>query len=135
MRNEISREIPLSDLRIKHKELTMKKIILTISLIIVAGLGAVYLTSAFLFGNTRYFYTQIDNSKYTISIQKDKTYYTYRLTAYDENGKEHEWSFDTLRELRSLAYLKLETSAMGVINWEEIQWSEIPQPAQEKLVQ
>ena len=111
----------------------MKKVIITVSITIVLALGAVFVASSFMFGNRSYFYTQIDNSKYTISQQKDKTYYTYRLISYDENGNEREWSFDTLRELRALAYLKLETSAMGVINWEEVQWSEIPGPAQEKL--
>lgn len=111
----------------------MKKVIIAVSVTIVLALGAVFVASSFLFGNRSYFYTQIDNSKYTISQQKDKTYYTYRLTTYDENGKERELSFDTLRELRSLAYLKLETSAIGVINWEEVQWSEIPYSAQEKL--
>lgn len=111
----------------------MKKVIITVIISIILVLAAVFVVSSFLFGNKSYFYTQIDNSKYTISQQKDKTYYTYRLTAYDENGKEREWSFDTLRELRSLAYLKLETSAMGVINWEEVQWSEIPAAAQAKL--
>ena len=111
----------------------MKKVIITVIISIILALAAVFVVSSFLFGNKSYFYTQIDNTKYTVSHQKDKTYYTYRLTAYDEDGKEHEWSFDTLRELRSLAYLKLETSAMGVINWEEVQWSEIPSAAQEKL--
>lgn len=111
----------------------MKKVIITVIISIIFVLAAVFVASSFMFGNRSYFYTQIDNSKYTISQQKDKTYYTYRLTAYDENGKESELSFDTLRELRGLAYLKLETSTMGVINWEEVQWSEIPRSAQEKL--
>ena len=111
----------------------MKKVIITVIISIIFALAAVFVASSFLFGNRSYFYTQIDNTKYTVSHQKDKTYYTYQLTAYDENGKESELSFDTLRELRSLAYLKLETSTMGVINWEEVQWSEIPAAVQEKL--
>lgn len=111
----------------------MKKIIITVIISIILALVAVFVASSFLLGNESYFYTQIDNSKYTISHQKNNTYYSYILTSYDENGSKRELKFDTLRELRSSAYLKLKTTAVGVIDWEEVQWSEIPRSAQEKL--
>lgn len=111
----------------------MKKVIITVIITIVLGLGAVFVTSSFLFGNKSYFYTQIDNSKYTVSHQRDNTYYSYVLTSYDENGNERELKFDTLRELRNSAYLKLKTAAVGVLDWEEVQWAEIPDSAREKL--
>lgn len=111
----------------------MKKVIITVIVTIVLGLGAVFVTSSFLFGNKIYFYTQIDNSKYTVSHQKGNIYYSYVLTSYDEKGNKRELKFDTLRELRNSAYLRLKTTAVGVIDWEEVQWAEIPNSAQEKL--
>lgn len=111
----------------------MKKIIITVIVSIVLVLGAVFLASSFLFGNQYYFYAQIDNSKYTISHQKDNTYYSYVLTSYDENGSKRELKFDTIRELRNSAYLKIKANTIGVIDWEEVQWVEIPGSAQEKL--
>lgn len=111
----------------------MKKVIITVIISIILVLAAVFVASSFLFGNKSYFYTQIDNSKYTISHQKDNTYYSYVLTSYDENGNKRELKFDTIRELRNSAYIKLKANTIGVIDWEEVQWAEIPRSAQEKL--
>jgi uncharacterized protein (TIGR01655 family) len=79
------------------------------------------------------YYTQIDNSKMEGLSATDSMKYEYTLTAYDEKGKEKEVTFKTNRELREDAYLKLEVMlTRGVLNWEEVQFEEMPKEVREK---
>ena len=79
------------------------------------------------------YYTQIDNSKIEGLSTTDSMKYQYTLTAYDEKGKKKEVTFKTNRELREDAYIKLEVMlTRGVINWEEVQFDEMPKEVQEK---
>ena len=59
----------------------MKKTIIalcaTAAFILIAG----FLIGSFVLGNNSFYYTQIDNSKYSMTHKKDSTYYTYRLPA------------------------------------------------------
>ena len=79
------------------------------------------------------YYTQIYNSKMEGLSATDSMKYEYTLTAYDEKGKEKEVTFKTNRELREDAYLKLEVMlTRGVLNWEEVQFEEMPKEVREK---
>lgn len=76
----------------------------------------------------QYFYTQIDNTKYQTTIDADRTLYEYKLDSYDEKGKAKNITFKTVRELRGGAFLKLKyTNPGGVVTWEEVQWTELPE--------
>ena len=97
-------------------------IILAIVFIIVL-IGGYYL----LFVKEFVYYTQIDNTKVTELPASEDMRYEYTLIAYNEHGKEKEMTFKTSRELREDAYLKLDTMFLrGVINWEEVQFEELP---------
>lgn len=86
-----------------------------------------------LFIQSSTYYTQIDNSKMEGLSATDSMKYEYTLTAYDEKGKEKEVIFKTSRELREGAYLKLEVMlTRGVLNWEEVQFEEMPKEVREK---
>lgn len=62
--------------------------------------------------------------------------YQYTLTAYDEGGKTKEISFKTSRELTEGAYLKLEVmSIRGVVSWEEVQETELPDKVKTEINQ
>lgn len=79
----------------------------------------------------RYFYTQIDNTQYQTTIDHDRTLYEYKLDSYDDKGKAKSIKFKTTRELRGGAFLKLKyTNLGGVVTWEEVQWSELPEALQ-----
>ena len=86
-----------------------------------------------LFIQSSTYYTKIDNSKMEGISATDSMKYEYTLNAYDEKGKEKEVTFKTSRELREGAYLKLEVMlTRGVLNWEEVQFEEMPKEVQEK---
>ncbi len=99
---------------------------------IVSGsvlLVALIIAIIFLFRDTyKYFYTQIDNTKYTITIDDDKNLYEYKLDSYNDKGSLKNISFKTTRELRGGAFLKLKyTNLGGVVTWEEVKWDELPE--------
>lgn len=81
------------------------------------------------------YYAQVDNTH--LSKAEDSTNefdYHYELPAVSEDGNTTKLGFDTSRELREGAYLKLETLALrGVVRWEEVAWDEIPAAAQAEL--
>ena len=106
----------------------MKKTIIalcaTAAFILIAG----FLIGSFVLGNNSFYYTQIDNSKYSMTDKKGSTYYTYKLPACSAGGDIGELCFDTVRELRADAFLKIEVSnVLGVVNWEEVQWNDLPE--------
>ena len=106
----------------------MKKIIIAICATAALVLTAAFLFGSFVFGNCLYYYTQIDNSKYVNTLKHGDSYYTYTLPSCNEDGNTAELSFDTLRELRANAFLKVKVSRVaGVLDWEEVQWNEIPE--------
>ena len=78
-----------------------------------------------------YYYTQIDNSKYTLTHKGEKELFEYKLDCYDDNGDPKEIAFKTVRELRDNAFLKLKyTDHGGVVFWEELKWEELPENLQ-----
>lgn len=106
----------------------MKKIIIAFCATAAFILTAAFLFSSFVFGNYIYYYTRIDNSKYVNTQKSNNIYYTYTLPSRTPDGDTAELTFDTIRELRAGAYLKVKVSKVaGVLDWEEIKWNEIPE--------
>ena len=81
------------------------------------------------------YYAQVDNARLSKAEDNGNEFdYHYELPAVSEDGDTTELGFDTSRELRESAYLKLETLALrGVVRWEEVTWDEIPAAAQTQL--
>lgn len=77
------------------------------------------------------YYTRIDNSKIAKISSSDNMKYEYTLDCYNENGRKKEIKFKTSRELRQDAYLLLEVRVIGVHNWKEVQYDELPVKVQE----
>ena len=118
----------------KERRITMEtikeKIIVIIGIVLVIALccGAYYM----LVYQSSDYYTQIDNTKVE-KISKHNMNYEYTLTSYNKNGKSKEITFQTTRELREDAYLKLKVMmTRGVVNWEEVQFDEMPESVQEQ---
>lgn len=106
----------------------MKKVIISIFAASAFVLLAAYLVGSFVFGNYVYYYTRIDNTKYSNTHKNNEIYYTYTLPSYDPDGDMSELVFDTVRELRSNAFLKLKVSrVVGVLDWEEVKLNDIPE--------
>ncbi len=98
--------------------------IIAIIIAVLVCIGAFY----FLEFQEEVYYTQIDNTKITKLVTTDNMKYQYKLFAYNEKGKKKEFIFKTSRELRDMAYLKLETKiTVGVKQWEEVQYDELPE--------
>ena len=115
----------------------MKRVLGIIAVVVVigvlaAGAHALYRAA---FVDTEAWYAQVDNARLSQAGENNNDFaYHYDLPAVDEGGSEREIGFDTSRELREGAYLKLETLALrGVVRWEEVAWDKIPSAAQEKL--
>ena len=80
------------------------------------------------------YYVQIDNSKIEQISRTDNMKYKYTLTGYNQNGNSKEIEFNTSRELREGAYLKLEVMLLrGVITWEEVETDELPEKTSKKM--
>lgn len=77
------------------------------------------------------YYTKIDNSKICKITSIDDMKYEYTLDCYNKNGGKKEIKFKTSRELRQDAYLLLEVRVMGVHNWKEVQFNELPDKVQQ----
>ena len=111
-------------------ETIKEKIIVIIGIVLVIALccGAYYM----LVYQSSDYYTQIDNTKVE-KISKHNMNYEYTLISYNKNGKSKEITFQTTRELREDAYLKLKVMmTRGVVNWEEVQFDEMPETVQEQ---
>ena len=80
-------------------------------------------------------YVQVDNTKLSPADENNNDFdYHYDLPAVSETGETQTVGFDTSRELRDGAYLKLEMLALrGVVRWEEVTWDNIPAAAQAHL--
>lgn len=94
------------------------------------GLCSVIYYFAFL--ETSDYYTIIDNSK-PESIKDDDFKFRYSLVSYDNDGKEKTISFETSRELREGAYIKIKYMiTRGVTSWEEVEYNELPSKVKTK---
>lgn len=101
------------------------KIPMIIAIIAVVALFAI-LCYLFFVQKSDY-YVQIDNTKIEQISRTDNMKYKYTLTGYNQNGNSKEIEFNTSRELREGAYLKLEVMLLrGVITWEEVEPNELP---------
>lgn len=81
------------------------------------------------------YYARVDNTCLSKAEDNSNEFdYHYELPAVSEDGNTNKLGFDTSRELREDAYLKLDTLALrGVVSWEEVAWDEIPASAQAQL--
>lgn len=106
----------------------MKKTIIALCATAAFILVSAFLFGSFVFGNYLYYYTQIDNSKYVNTQKSGNTYYTYTLPSCSADGETAELRFDTVRELRAGAFLKVKVSRVaGVLDWEEVKPNDIPE--------
>lgn len=79
---------------------------------------------------TTEFYTQIDNTNVKTVDNGD---YEYTLRCYDAHGKMQDFTFKANKQLREDAFLRLKVmSIRGVVNWEEVQYDELPQDVQHR---
>ena len=117
---------------------------------ILIGIGtaiviAVCLLSLFMYvfseNDSGYYYVQIDNSKIEQGNSRDGVIdfqggmdYSYTLPAYDEKGRRTDITFGASRELREGAFLQLTVKPLrGVVEWEEVQYDELPVDLQRRL--
>lgn len=110
------------------------KVLIIAAAIVLAAVAAKWgYEKAFISPDT--WYVQVDNEKLTAAGENNNGFdYHYDLPAVSAEGASEALEFDTSRELREGAYLRLETLALrGVTAWEEVAWDEIPAAAQEKL--
>lgn len=117
----------------------MKKFLLTIAILFVVCLGALYalMTIDFNRMNADHYYLQItqDGEVSESRASDGKVYknYNYKLPAYNEDGKERELEFMAQKNLRKDAYLKMYVKKDGVSSYDEVKFEEIPEKAQAKL--
>lgn len=109
--------------------------VLAIAVVIVAAAVAAKWGYEKVFVSPDAWYAQVDSEKLTTADENNNEFdYHYDLPAVSAEGATETLGFDTSRELREGAYLRLETLALrGVSSWEEVTWDEIPAAAQEKL--
>ena len=116
-----------------------KRLFIGIGVVIVIAVGFICF-SVLLFSGTgsRYYYSQIDNSKIeqvesrggVIDFSGGMSY-QYTLFSYDENGKGKDITFGTSRELKEGAFIRLTIMPIrGVLEWEEVQYDELPETVQ-----
>ncbi|MGX7419706.1 YxeA family protein [Carnobacterium gallinarum] len=114
----------------------MKKIVGILAVVLLAIVGFYYYTNY----TGQDYYTQITTDgdpKTTKDDQGNKvTMYEYNLVAINKDGVEKKVTFNGFsgRPLRKEAYLKLSyNKKKGVLSWEEVQKSTIPEKASAKL--
>lgn len=99
------------------------------ALLVVICIGVAFLAGA---GST-YYYTQIDNSKVERIAPHGAMNYSYTLLSYNEAGEERNITFETARELKEGAFIRLEVVPIrGVLTWAEVQYEELPTAVQNK---
>ena len=116
----------------------MKRLVKMVAGLAVAGaiLFAVVALYRGVFTDPEVWYVQVDNTCVTEAADNANDFpYHYELSAADARGATRVIGFDTARELRGGAYLRLEVLALrGVRSWEEVAWDEIPAAAQEEFM-
>lgn len=117
-----------------------RQTLIGIGIAAAAVLGVALCGFWFLSGfGSAYYYTQIDNSRLSqVSPQgaidlsgNGGMDYSYTLPSYDEGGGETDVTFGVSRELRESAFLRLTVQpGRGVLNWEEVQYDQLPPAVQ-----
>lgn len=101
---------------------------------VIAIIALLFIVFYLVFEQKSEYYVQVDNSKIEQISRTDNMKYKYTLTGYNKNGNSKELEFNTSRELREGAYLKLDVMLLrGVINWEEVELNELPDKVNKKL--
>ena len=114
----------------------MKKVIsIGLTVVIVAAIACFGIK---FYSDAGYYYTQIDNSKVEEVESKGGVIdfsggmsYSYELVSYNEKGKPKTVKFGTEKELREGAFIRLTVkSVQGVVDWNEVQYDELPAEVQ-----
>ena len=109
--------------------MSVKNVVLCSLSVVIFVIICVLIYYMAFYDNKDYYYV-IDNSKYTL---KDNNY-RYTLEFYDDNGNLREISFDTVRELKAGAYIKVNYMRLrGVTSWEEVQFQDMPVKTREQF--
>lgn len=115
----------------------MKRLIATVLVVMALVLAGIGLKWGYdqVFVNADTWYAQVDSSHISAADENGNGFDVhYELPAADANGDVQTLGFDTSRELREGAYLKLETLALrGVVGWEEVQQQDVPATALDAL--
>lgn len=84
------------------------------------------------------YYVQINQDGKKIEDKSDSgqkyVSFEYTLEGFDSNGKEKLLTFTAGKELRQDAYLKVYVKGNGVTSYQEVQATELPEQAKQKLV-
>ena len=112
----------------------LQNAVIALAVIGVAA-GAAWWGYGQVFGSGDVWYAQVDGERLSAAGENNNGFdYHYDLPAVSETGETQTVGFDTSRELRDGAYLKLEMLALrGVVRWEEVTWDNIPAAAQAHL--
>ncbi|MDR9856853.1 YxeA family protein [Paenibacillus sp. VCA1] len=83
------------------------------------------------------YYVQITQDGKKMEDKSDSgqkyVYYEYTLKGFDSNGKEKDLTFTAGKELRKNAYLRIYVKGNEVSSYQEVQASELPEQAKQKL--
>lgn len=110
------------------KNRTIWLLLLWFVIVLIALAGLFYLT----FLTDTVCYTQVNNLHASEITPRGGMYYQYKLTGYDERGRERELTFQTSRLLREGAYLTVHVAPLrGVTDWAEVTFGDMPSGAQE----
>ena len=109
-------------------------VVLVMTVLVLAGIGLKWGYDQ-VFVNADTWYAQVDGSHMSAAGENGNDFDVhYELPAVDADGNAQTLGFDSSRELREGAYLKLETLALrGVVSWEEVQQKDIPAAAWDVL--
>lgn len=84
------------------------------------------------------YYVQINQDGKKIEDKSDSgqkyVSYEYTLEGFDSNGKEKSLTFTASKELRQDAYLRVYVKGNDVSSYQEVQATELPEQAKQKLV-
>lgn len=116
----------------------MKKRVLFIGIPVVLVLLFCLCAWLFMGADSQYYYAQIDNSKMSSNSSNGGVIdfsggldYSYTLPAYNDEGEEKDITFNTSRELKEGAFIRLEVVPIrGVVSWAEVQYDEMPSDVQ-----
>ena len=122
-----------------RKEGNIKKKVFIIGIPVVVILLFCFCAWLFIGTDSQYYYAQIDNSKMSLNSSDGGVIdfnggldYSYRLPAFNDSGEEKSITFNTSKELRDGAFIRLEVVPIrGVITWAEIQYEDMPSIVQD----
>lgn len=94
-------------------------------------------------GGSTIYYTKIDNNRITEQDEKGGVVsmtghmpYIYTLFSYTETGDGKEITLGAERKLREGAFLRMRVMPVrGVLDWEEVQYEELPAPVQQQYTE